>query len=240
MTSNFQFDDDLDGVVLTPPAATAPATATKPAPQLDEVPASPSSVESLDWGTATAMPLGDGLDRIKPKVGETIRFAVIPGAAPKRAKTHFVALAGKAAHYYLCTGANCPACKTGDQAKTMVVALAIQYVNADATNGKLADISPVYKLGYLLLSTTAFNLVLEAPVEGSKPTDIDYAMGYDGRRYSFGMIDAKARHIQRNETAQVVALAKPFASRLANKLGSPMPVNAVFTVVPPVAEGMDK
>jgi hypothetical protein len=118
--------------------------------------------------------------------------------------------------------------------------LVTQYTNAEAATGKLgSDLAPTYKVGYLNLSPTAFNAILEAPVEGSRPADVDYAMAFDGRRYSFRVIAASARHIQRKETSQILAQAKPFEARLGNKLGSPMPANAVLAVAPPVADGMD-
>jgi hypothetical protein len=236
MSAQYELDD-LDLVVTTQSAATINPTATTDE-DLDSAPAITS--QSLDWGTAAPISLGDGLDRIRPKAGEVVRFAIIPNSAPLMSKVHFIALAGKTPRFYVCAGAVCLACKSGDAPKTSIVALVAQYTNADPVTGKLGnDVVPNYKVGYLSLSPTAFNTILEAPVEGSRPTDVDFAMSFDGRRYSFRVIASNARHIHRKETAQIIALAKPFETRLSNKLGATMPANAVVAVAPPVAEGMD-
>lgn len=239
-----QFDlDDLDSVQSTESAATANpiATTNATASASEDLDNTPSiTCETLDWGTATPIVVGDGLERIRPKAGEIVRFAIVPGSSPQMAKVHFLSLGGKSARTYVCAGRGCPACTAGDTPKTSIVALVAHYTNADPASGKLGnDIRPVYKVGHLSLSPTAFNQILQAPVEGSRPGDVDYAMSFDGCRYGFRVIASTARHIHRAETAQIVALAKPFEGRLANKLGSPMPVNANVTVAPPVAEGMD-
>ncbi len=233
-----QFDlDDLDSVQITESAAT---TNTIPTANVDLDQTAAITCETLDWGTATRITVGDGFDRIRPKAGEVVRFAIVPGSAPKMGKVHFIGLGGKSARMYVCAGTGCPACTAGDTPKISLVALVANYTNADPATGKLGDdVPPVYKVGYLSLSPTAFNQILEAPVEGSRPVDVDYTMSFDGRRYCFRVIGSTARHIRRAETAQIVALARPLASRLTSKLGSPMPVNAIVAVAPPVAERTD-
>jgi hypothetical protein len=218
---NFSLEaDELDGFDTIPAAATTQTLTT-----------------SLSWDNAKPIAIGDGLDRIKPDTGKVVRFALIPGVAPEMALTHFVALQGKSARSYLCSGAGCPICASGDSPRKAIVALAVQYLNADPTTAKLPEgVAPEYKIGYLSLTATTFNLVLQAAPEGSRATDIDFAQTFDGRRYNYRLLAPTARYVKLGDKDKVAALAAPFAPKLRNKLGSAVPAGAAIMRTPDEVE----
>lgn len=225
--------DELDFVA----ARTKPAsTPTAIAPDRD-LPTARKPI-AIDWGSATRLKVGDGLDRLKPDQGKAIRFAVLPGQPIYQETIHFLTLAGQSKRPYICGGEGCPACAAGGEGpKLSVVCLALQYLNADAVSAKLAnDTEPIYKVGYLALSVSNYNAIVDGVEEGSRPSDVDYRMSYDGKRFDFHVISSKARYIARGDQARILAMAKPLTPLLRNKMGSPLPANASLSLAPPMAD----
>jgi hypothetical protein len=241
---NLELEDELDFVPGTKSASTNSHTAwdddDDAAPAASSTPPPPPT--TIDWGSAVPVSQSDGLDRIAPKDSDSVtRLAVLQGFPLHRGNVHWVALAGKGKRMFRCSGPSCAACRQGDQAKDTFVTLAAQYTNADPQTGKLPeDQKPQYKIGYLSLSVSAFNDMVRAPSEGEKPTDVDYAMGRaagPAGKFVFRVAAHKARHSRLNDTAMLLNMAKPYEALLPNKLGSPLPPNAVLAVTPPLAPG---
>jgi len=244
--TNSSFDvaeiaDDLDFETASK-FAPAPATFPTSAPSA-AVPASPAQIKALDWGTAVALPTGNGLNRLKVESkNESLRFALLPGLEALSVQGHYLALNGKDPRMWLCTGTPaCPGCRSGSRWKWSTVAFAVAYENADPTTGKLAtDAVPEYQIGFVYLGKKNFNEIVEKVPAGSKPWDVDWRMTMDDlKHYHFEVVANKARHIARNDTAALLAQVEPLLPLLAGKLGSPFPPNTAVSTAPPVAEGMD-
>jgi hypothetical protein len=215
-------DDDLDFGMLPKPSTTTTAVIAAAAPPI----ALP--YEQIDWDEVQAVSYSDGLDRLKTQAGEVIRFAIIPGIPLVSGYVHWI-LQGQTKRMYRCNGlaSNGWACTTcqSNEKKRLSLGMAVQYVNANKNTGALpADTVPDYRVGYVSLSQPNLNDIVSGPLEGVRPTQVDYVMTFDKRRYGFRVVANQARHIQRQETAGLVALARPLVHLLGKKLGSPLPV----------------
>lgn len=227
-------DDELDRVPATQSGNTPPPP---PVDDRDARAAASYNPDSIDFDSAKTIGQGDGLERLKAEAGKTVRFSLLAGVPGKSDWVHYVAVGGGKARMYLCGGARCAACAAGNPKKRSVVVLCVHYTNAGPDGRMAADVVPNYKICYLSLSPTNHDDILTAPVEGSKPTEVDYRMTYDGKRYGFHVISQKSRHSQRGDTDAVKAMALTYLSRLPNKLGIPIPPNSAITAGPPAQAG---
>ena len=157
-------DDELDDIPVsvkqsasttpttntTAAAAAAPATkrSRKPEPPVASA-RSPSISEDdgedldVDFGDQKLMAKGDGLNRIRADKQKVVSFALLPFIKPKAGKSHFVETKEKKGTF------RCVAVKSEDETPYCclkleqegmlhVVALAIQYANADTKTGGYA------------------------------------------------------------------------------------------------------
>jgi hypothetical protein len=185
------------------------------------------ATQDLDWDAASPLVTSDGLDRIKPPVGKLTRFALVRDHRPLSAQIHFAAIGNKTARSYICGGLGCSLCKSGDASRISVVALAVQYLNADTATGRAAESHDHYKVGFLQLSPTQFNDVKMSPPENVKPTDIDFLSTFDGRRYSYKAACSPPQYFRIGDAALVSGLAAPLLPKLKNKLGGVIPTGPI-------------
>jgi hypothetical protein len=170
---------------------------------------------TVKWGDPKVQS-GDGLNRIKATTERQVRFALIPGVDPVGAMTHFIGNIPRKGSY-ICPGAGCPQCLRED-ARWSVAALAVQYTSADA-NGKLAvEGKPTYSIGWISLSATHYATISEAS-EDKTPTDLDWVMANDGKRFSYRPVAAVPRYVKAGDEEAVLAMAKPLIPKLGNKIG---------------------
>jgi hypothetical protein len=95
-----------------------------------------------------------------------------------------------------------------------------RFLNADKLTGRLGEAVSDYRVGFLSLSQPNLKDLISAPLEGVRPSQVDYVMTFDGWRYGFRVIANPAKHIQRGDIASIIALAKPLAHLPGKKLGS--------------------
>jgi len=250
-------DDELDDIPVsvkqsasTTPTTNTTAAAAAPAPTQeveDEKPpvastkskASAEDDEDLDvdFGDQKLMAKGDGLNRIRADKQKVVRFALLPFIKPKAGKSHFVETKDKKGTF------RCVAVKSEDETPYCclkleqegmqhVVALAIQYTNADAKTGGYAKdaeghFPPIeWEVGYVDLSRSNYRSVSNLPPEDSDVYDIDMVMSKkdNGIGYEFTLKANKARWRQNPALAkEVEAAAQKFlrdgGKKLIGKLG---------------------
>src|ERR1700739_1337991 len=217
----------------------APAAATKTSAKSTE-----DDIEDLDvdFGDSKLMAKGDGLNRIRADKNKVVRFALLPFIKPKVGKSHFVEAGDKKGTFRCAPVKNegeVPYCdaKLEKEGQFHVVALAVQYTNADSKNGGYAKDAngqfPAieWEVGYVDLSRSNYRSVSALPPEDSDVYDIDMVMSKkdNGIGYEFMLKANKARWCQNPELAkEVEAAAQKFirdgGKKLIGKLGRKLSV----------------
>ena len=184
------------------------------------------------------MAKGDGLNRIRADKQKVVRFALLPFIKPKAGKSHFVEAKDKKGTFRCLpvkSEDDTPYCcaKLEEDGMLHVVALAIQYVNADSKTGGYAKdanghFPPIeWEVGYVDLSRSNYRSVSNLPPEDSDVYDIDMVMSKkeNGIGYEFTLKANKARWRQNPALAkEVEAAAQKFlrdgGKKLIGKLGA--------------------
>lgn len=238
-----QFEDELEDVVPAKTTTTTTTKATKPTVE-DEAPAKASSskktapVEDEDDGMDISLSFdddkglggkGDGLNRTRPEKGKAKRFAFISGDL-KAGKSHFVDGKGKFRCLTPAEGAHEPGycCeKIGKDGDMHIVALVVEYTNADPKTGKYEKGTPIeWEIGFVDMSRSNLRAIKKLPEEDQKVTDIDIVMTHADRAfgYDFNKVSSKARWKQNPELVkEIEAAAQKFlrdgGKKLIGKLG---------------------
>ncbi len=235
--------DDED-VVPPPKNPTGGAAATESTYQ-------PST--AISWDDDDVTKGGDGLDRITVEKGsdKTVRFAILEYFPPLAHKTHWVQTKqGKFQYLCLSTKNDAGVCcqKQEQEARVHVVALALQYTNANPKNGKYEKGSPIeYKVGFVDLSRKNFKILQDMPPEGTNIFDMDVAMSRDGNNFHLSLRSMKARWKMNPQlAAEVEKVAKAAVAdggrKLERKLGKRLSVlewKSILSGASPDAEHAD-
>jgi hypothetical protein len=238
-------DDDLDELPApkkaTPTAA--PATAAAPAPQATPAP-TPTADDDLnvDFGDEKVTSYSDGLDKVNPEKGKTIRCALATDIiSPKAAYTHYIETGEKKGNYRClkplkgnATGKEVCCAKLGDNYLYVVVPVVV-YTNADQ-KGSLPKDTPIeWKIGFLRIGRGLFRNIgdlpatlaaaEDAPADAKplQPIDLDIRLSrLTNGKWDVKALTKKARWRQNPEfVAEVKAAFAPFmdGKKLESKLG---------------------
>jgi hypothetical protein len=185
------------------------------------------------FGDEALMSRSDGLEILRPEKGKTVRFALLTNYLPaKRVFNHYIEKKGTF-HCLTSPKAMEPAvcCKQLGDSQPQIVALALQYTNANDKTGRYdkdADgkVAPIkWEIKYIRLSRSAFRRISGLVEEDGKPTDIDITMSHrdSGIGYEYNRISV-ARWARNPELVkEVEAAVQPFIAdggkKLLSKLG---------------------
>jgi len=182
-------DDELDSIPTQPatPApvavgagvvATANPTHTAAAARPHAAPAASDDLD-VDFGDEKITTFSDGLDKVNPEKGKTIRFALLTDfLKAKAAYTHYIETGEKKGSYrclrptkgivteqFIC-------CNKLDESYLYVVAPVLLYTNADQKGGLPVDANktPIveWKVGFVKLGRGVFRTISELPNEDSE------------------------------------------------------------------------
>jgi hypothetical protein len=241
-----KFIEDDELASITPTKSTPP-----PAEEVVEEVAEEEEVSSVtvvassddddddaDWGDEKIKSYSDGLDRLRPDKGSSVRFAILaktdfPSAKlMKKAYTHFIDKKGT----YQClktedTPGECCR-KLGEDSYLTLAALVLCYTNANKQGRYLPiegtkSLPPIeWKIMYVQLGKTNYADIDGLPEEGSKVADIDIIMthknpnGKGGYKFTVGASQARWKKnpaLVKEVTAAVAKFAD--GRKLAGKLG---------------------
>jgi hypothetical protein len=186
----------------------------------------------VSFGDEKLMSRSDGLDICRPDKGKTVRFALLTNYVPaKRAFNHFI---DKKGTYHCLSTMDAPGtaicCKRLGESTPQIVALVLQYTNADPKTGRYVKnaetghLPPIqWEIKFVRLSRSAFRRVSNLVEEDGQPTDIDIIMNHrdSGIGYEYNKISA-ARWLKNPAlVAEVEAAIQPFkdGKKLLSKLG---------------------
>jgi hypothetical protein len=244
-------DDDLDELPAkksTPAAATATAAAPAQTTTAVASPApGPEDDLNVDFGDEKVTSYSDGLDKVNPEKGKSIRCALATDIlSPKAAYTHYIETGEKKGNYRClkplkgnATGKEVCCAKLGDNYLYVVVPVVV-YTNADQ-KGVLPKDQPIdWKIGYLRIGRSLFRTIGDLPAtlaatedakpnaEPTKPTDLDLHLSrLTNGKWDVKAKTTKARWRQNPEfVEQVKAAFAPFldGKKLESKLGRKLDV----------------
>jgi hypothetical protein len=165
---NFQ-DDELD--VISPKTDQSPATATATATATAPATTKPAIIEEdtdVEFGDEKITSFSDGLDKVNPDKGKTIRFSLLTDIIKaKAAYTHYIETGDRKGTYRCLRSVKAPAsevpgcCTKVGESYLYVVAIVLLYTNADQKGALPKDTPIEWKIGYVRLGRGVFRTISE-------------------------------------------------------------------------------
>jgi hypothetical protein len=247
--TTFQDDDELDALpaakteATTKTTTTPPTTATATTATATPRPAPAAMDEDLDvdFGDEKITSYSDGLEKVNPEKGKSIRFSLLTDMLKaKAAYTHYVENGEKKGSYRCLrptkgTLSEQPICCTKlDESYLYVVALVLLYTNADQKGGLPTDSAknPIveWKVGFVKLGRGVFRTISELVSEDAEESQdkvpvemLDIKMTrLANNKFEVKRVNKKAIWRRNPElVAEVTAALTPFkdGKKLESKLG---------------------
>lgn len=196
----------------------------------------------VEFGDENLMSRSDGLDRLRPEKGKTVRFALLTNYIPaKRAFNHYIEKKGtyhcltpRDAKTGVATGELAACCVKLEESQPQIVALVLHYTNANPKTGRYekdggGQFPPIqWEIKFVRLSRSAFRRVSGLTEEDGQPTDIDITMshrdsgiGYEYNKVSLARWKRNPELVKEVETAvKAFADGKKLLSKLGKKVSA--------------------
>jgi len=254
-------DDDLD--LLPQPAAKVQSSAkTTAIPDSDAIenktaaPATASDNLDVDFGDEKITSFSDGLDKVNPEKGKSIRCALATDILKsKAAYTHYIEHGEKKGNYRCLRSLNTPptgneicCSKLGDNYVYVVVPVVV-YTNADA-KGALPEGPIEWKIGFIRIGRSLYRTIGELPAAITaeednktqlKPEDLDLKLTrLTNGKWDVKALSKKARWRKNPQfVSEVKAAFAPFLDgrKLESKLGRRLTVLEYKALIASLAGG---
>jgi hypothetical protein len=234
------------GPAPTPVPPTTPTVTASDAAAVAEVEDAPTHASSakpnvdefdVDFGDEKLMSKSDGLDIARPEKGRTIRFALLTNyLKAKSVHNHYIEKKGT---FHCLSTPEAPGicCQKLGESQPQIVALVLQYTNANPKTGRYDKIGnpPAFppmqwEIKFIRLSRSAFRRVSNLAEEEGTSADIDIAMCHRDSGIGYEYTKLSPARWRRNPelVKEVEAAVKPFMAdggkKLLSKLGKKISV----------------